>query len=273
MTKRKNKIGIIGTGTMGEIFIKRLILKKVFERNNILIYDLKEDRASAMVNSYNTRKTKDLNELIAQSECVVIAVKPQDFLGLSRELKKVILKDNLILSIMAGKKIETIQKMLGIKQVVRAMPNLPAKLGYGITLWKSANGIPKLRLDLTKKILQSLGKEQRVKEESFLDLATAISGSGPAYVFYFQEIWIKAAEELGLPKEIAKSLVLKTIDGAVNLQKELNMDPKVLREKVSSKGGTTSAAIDVLKKEEMEKIFNKALTAALRRSRELNQSK
>jgi pyrroline-5-carboxylate reductase len=252
----KFRIGIIGAGVIGQIFIERLLKTKTVNKSQILL----------------SRRCNDKKMLANQCQIIILAVKPQDFSELSCQLIKAGLKPStLIISIMAGIDIQTIQKALNVKMVIRAMPNLPAKIGKGITVWKPSGHVNQKQKRQARKIFQSLGAEIEVKHEKIIDLATAVSGSGPGYVFLFQELMTAAGQHLGLSKKLAAQLVRETILGAVNLQRQSGTDPKMLRQQVTSKGGTTAAALEVFEKHNMARIFKQAMQAAFMRSQELKR--
>jgi len=240
------RIGIIGAGVMGSILATRLSKSQVFINDN--------DRSKLIgVKNYATI-VYNQKELVENSDILILAVRPQDFKKLAKSLKGFISKDKLIISIMAGVKIETIQRLLDVNQVARAMPNMPSKIGRGVTVWKG-------NFDAGE-IFGYLGKEIEVEDEQYIDMATAVSGSGPAYVYLFQELFIDAAKSIGLPNNIAEELVLETISGAVALQGS--------RDKVASKGGTTIEAIKVFEENNLALIFKQAVRKAYERSQQLN---
>lgn len=252
----KLTVGIVGEGVMGQIFVERLLKTRTLNKSQILV----------------NRRSDDKKLLVNQSQILISAVKPQDFKELADQLLSAGIKPSiLIISIMAGINIKTIQKVLAVKKVVRAIPNLPAKVGQGITVWKASSLVSQKQKNQARKILQSLGVEIEVRQEKNIDLATAISGSGPAYAFLFQELLQEAGASLGLSKELSRQLTAQTFLGAVNLQRELGIDPKILREQVTSKGGTTAAALQVFEKRQLPEIFKDALQAAFRRSLELKK--
>ncbi len=254
--KLKNKIGIIGAGVMGSIFIEYLVKSKTVSRSQIIVADHADDKKT----------------LVDKSQILILAVKPQDFKKLSQELRKTNLNDShIIISIMAGIDIKTIQKSLGVKKVIRAMPNLPAKIGQSITVWKSSSQVLQKEKRYVKKVLKSLGTEIEVDKERLIDFSTAVSGSGPAYVFLFQELIMAAAQDLGMSKDLSYKLVNETFRGSINLQKELNISPEKLRKQVTSKKGTTASALEVFKKNKVDKIFKKAILSAFNRSQELKK--
>ncbi|MFH1523118.1 MAG: pyrroline-5-carboxylate reductase [Patescibacteria group bacterium] len=267
------KLGIIGTGVMGTIFINRLLKTKTLFKNQILVNDNSPENIKKVNKNYGVKGTLDKKKLIEKANIILLAVKPQNFKNLTIEIKKYIKpnKKLLVLSIMAGVDIKNIQKLLGFKKVVRVMPNLPAKIGQGISVWQASPEVSQSQKREAKIILQSLGQELEVKDEKIIDKATAISGSGPAYVFLFQEMMAIASQKLGLPQKIAHKLVEQTIKGSINLQKKLNVSPEILRQQVTSKGGTTAQAINIFEKHKTQNIFTKALRAAYKRSQELKK--
>ena len=250
------KIGIIGAGVMGRILANRL--------KDVLINDRDKGKL-AMVDGVEATQEK----LVEKSNVLILAVKPQDFKELASQLKGLILKEKMVISIMAGVSIKTIQDLLDIKYVVRAMPNIPCKIGKGVVVWKASDFLNQEQKQNAEEIFGCLGKTIEVENEQYIDMATAVSGSGPAYVYLFQELLIEATKNLGLPEDIAEELVIETILGAVALQKNSNVSPVVLREQVTSKGGTTEAAIKVFEENNLAEIFQKALKRAYERSRGL----
>ena len=252
----KLRVGIIGVGVMGSIFVERLLESKAVDKSQILI----------------SSRSDDKKLLVNQSQILILAIKPQDFKELANQLKRAGIKPStLIISIMAGIDIKTIQKLLRVSAVVRAMPNLPSKIGQGAAIWKPSAQVSQKQKDQTRKILQSLGVEIEVKQEKNIDLATAVSGSGPAYVFLFQELLQEAGVSLGLSKKLSRQLTTQTFLGAVNLQRELGISPQVLRKQVTSKAGTTAAALQVFEECQLSRIFKKALLAAFKRSQQLKK--
>lgn len=266
------KIGLIGTGTMGSIFVKRLLASGVVADSQIFINDKFLAKAKALAFSRKAKVIENKQELVRASDILILAVKPQDFKSLAEEIKSDIgKKEILVISIMAGVDIKTIQKLLRCKAVVRAMPNMPSEIGQGITVWLASPKVAQNSKKQAEIILQALGQAIETNQERYLDMATAVSGSGPAYVFLFQELFIKAAKELGLPRILAEKLVLGTIHGAVELQGQSQINPEILRKKVTSKGGTTEEALKVFASRETAKTFQLAVRAAFNKSRVLKK--
>ena len=272
-TKLSNiKIGLIGAGTMGDIFIKRLLESSAVATSQIFINDKFLEKAKILASLYKVKALGDKQELIKASDILILAVKPQDFKGLAEEIKSNISKKEiLIISIMAGVGVKTIQKLLHCKMVARAMPNMPSEIGKGITVWMASPEVAQNSKKRAEIILQALGQTIEINQEKYLDMATAVSGSGPAYVFLFQELFIEAAKELGLPQNLAERLVLGTIYGAVDLQRQSKTNPEILRGKVTSKGGTTEEALKVFESRQMAKTFQLVVKAAFNKSQALKK--
>ncbi len=268
----KLHVGIIGAGVMGSMLARRLIVTNTLRSSQIFICDRNSDKLKKLRENYKINISLDKEEVIKKSEILVLAVKPQDFRNLAEELQKFLIKKScLIISIMAGVDIKTIQALLCIKTVVRVMPNLPAQIGFGVSVWKSAKEVSVSQKKCVRDILQSLGREIELNKESDIDKATAISGSGPAYVFLFQELFHKAAMALGLNKKLARELVMETVWGAVSLERQTKIEPDILRCGVTSKGGTTAAAVKIFTEQKFDEIFKQALRVAFDRAQELKK--
>ncbi len=213
-----------------------------------------------------------VEEVLKKSEIIVLAVKPQDFDELLMVVKNNISKSKLVVSIAAGITTEYIEKRLGDQiKVVRTMPNLPAQVGSGMTALTKGRWAKDLDLKKAQKIFDSIG-ETVVISEDLIDAVTAISGSGPAYVFLFIENMEKIAASFGLTKEMSRKLVLQTFQGSLKLLKDRNEEASDLKVKVTSKGGTTQAALEVFEKNNLAGIFTHALQAAKRRAGELSKN-
>jgi len=259
------KIGIIGGGNMGEAIIASSI-KRFF----IHVSEKNEQRRQYLKQTYKLIPY-DIPRLAQISDIIILAVKPQDAAEVLKELARVIKKETLVISIAAGITSGFIEDILGKKnRVIRTMPNMPALIGEGITAVSAGKYAQSADTELACRILSSLGKTVIV-EEKLIDAVTAVSGSGPAYVFLFMEYIIKAARSLGLSDDLAADLVKQTFLGSVNLLMKKNLEPGILRAKVTSKGGTTQAAVKVFEESKFEKIIEKALLAAKKRSKALSK--
>lgn len=256
-------IGLIGAGNMGEALI--IGARKKYK---IVVHEANADRQKYLKNKYKIASV-DLHKLVVQSHFIVLAVKPQDLSLVLDQLAGHDLKNKVIVSIAAGITVAFIeQRLIQKAKVIRTMPNMPALIGEGITAvckgkWATAKDIKDVCL-----MLQGIGQTLIVKED-WMDAITAVSGSGPAYVFLFVECLLKAAENLGLTPAQSKELVYQTLIGSAHLLEKSSDDAATLRAKVTSKGGTTQAATDVFMARDIQKIFTDALLAARNRAKEL----
>jgi len=264
-------IGFIGAGNMAEAIIKGVIAAGIYQSDEIMISDVRDERLAELRDLYKVRCCKDNVELAGQVDIVISQTMAEALAGVGADITD----EKLVISIMAGKTIADISELLGDVGIVRVMPNTPALIGEGAA-GLYANEKAKDKLDLALEIFSSVGKVVQVADEGLIDAVTAVSGSGPAYFFLMMEKMIDAAVELGLSEETAAKLVLQTAKGASMLAseaKEKGEKPGKLREKVTSPGGTTAAALKVFEDQGFAEIINKALTAARDRSIELSSKR
>jgi len=260
-----NKLGIIGGGNMGEA-----IIANSFKSFSVIVAEKDQSRQRYLRKKYRLT-AQDIKTLARKSNIVVLAMKPQDIDVVLAELKRYLSADTLIISIVAGITTKYIEKKLSPKtRVIRTMPNMPAMVAKGITAICQGKYASTADVKCAQNIFNNLGQTAVVKE-NLIDTITAVSGSGPAYVFLFMECLMKAARSLGLNETLARELVIETFSGSVHLLKEKNLDPAVLRSKVTSKGGTTQAAMDVFVQNKLAEIIKKALVAARIRAKELSK--
>ncbi len=256
-------IGLIGAGNMGEALIAG-------SRKNykVLVCEANSTRVKYLKSKYKI-SALDLKSLAINSDIIILAVKPQDLAGVLDQLAGHDLKKKLIVSIAAGITVTFIEQRLMQKaKVIRTMPNMPALIGEGITAVCKGKYATTKDVSGVCRLLSGIGRTLIVKED-LMDAITAVSGSGPAYVFLFVECLVKAAQNLGLTPEQSKDLVYQTLLGSAHLLEKSKDDAATLRAKVTSKGGTTQAATDVFLGRMIEKIFTDALVAARNRAKEL----
>lgn len=259
-------IGIIGAGNMGEA-IFTACRKSFFVR----LAETCPKRQSHLRQKHKI-DTYPLDRLVQKSSILILAVKPQDFDQVLNELKRHIKKHHLVISIAAGITTKYIEKKLGDRvRVIRTMPNLPAVIGQGVTAISKGTYASRSDLKNACAIFEKLGKVLIVNE-TLINAVTATSGSGPGYVYFLMEKMIEAAQKAGLTEDMATQLVIETFLGSVNLLKAHGAAPKALREKVTSKGGTTHAALEVFSKRKVGKIFHHAISAAVKRAHKLSRS-
>ena len=265
-------IGFIGSGNMAEALIKGIINAKLYQPKDVLISDIRKERLDSLIKEYGVTPAKGNVDLAGGVDTLVLSVKPQNMADALDSVKASVSRDVLVISIAAGIKVAKISAVLGNIPIVRVMPNTPALIGEGASaLFANAKARP--LMDKAMKIFSAVGKTVIVDNEDLIDAVTAVSGSGPAYFFAMMEEMIKAGQELGLPAEIAKILVLQTAKGAAMLAAERDKfgeSPSELRRKVTSPGGTTGAAMKVFAAREFGQVIEQALCAARDRSRELS---
>ncbi|MDD3374828.1 MAG: pyrroline-5-carboxylate reductase [Candidatus Omnitrophica bacterium] len=259
------KIGIIGCGNMGEA-----ILAGARSKFSIIVSETSRTRQKYLKKVYRLT-TKSIADLLKVCDVVVLAVKPQGIDDALQELKGAALSKKLFISIAAGITTNYLEKKIGAKaRVVRAMPNLPAKIQKGATAVCRGKYSSSQDIRVAVSIFDTIGKTIVVKE-NLMDSVTAVSGSGPGYIYLFIEEMIKAAKALGFNEKIASDLVLQSFDGSIELLKKSKDNAQILRKRVTSKGGTTQAAIDVFSKNKIDVIFKQALRAAQKRSKALSR--
>ena len=267
--KIKEKIGVIGVGNMGGAILEGLFKKKLAAPGQLWCYDKISEKADAFAKNWKIHRAASNRELVQKNQVVLLAVKPQDLSATAEELKGVFKKSHLLISILAGTPIAKIKQALGASlETVRAMPNLGAKVGEAVT---ALTGSDVEALGLAEKIFSGCGKTLRL-EEKYFDLVTAVSGSGPAYFFFLMELLAEAAMRKGLSENDARLLAVQTAVGAGLLAQAVSESPAELRKMVTSKGGTTEAALKVLMEKNFPDIFHAAIQTALERGQELSQS-
>ena len=270
MSIMESKIVFVGAGNMAEAIVSGMVAKDFCAPEKIVLTDIRPERLADLEADHGVSTTTD-NCVVKDAEIVVLAVKPQAMDEVLKGIAPVLRKETLVISIAAGIPASKIEAALGKgTRVVRVMPNTPALIGQGASALAAGSLADEADMEVAEAILSCVGITVRV-EESQIDAVTALSGSGPAYVFYLLEGMLAAAEEMGLEKETARTLALQTVEGAARLMKDSGEEAAELRAKVTSKGGTTEAAIHTLNDENVKGAIMKALKAAEARSVELSQ--
>jgi pyrroline-5-carboxylate reductase len=265
-------IGFVGAGNMAEALVKGIIAANIYARHQVFVSDIRPERVIFVANKYGLVVARTNAEIAERAETIVLSVKPQNMDEALQSIKDAVKKENLVISIAAGIRTARISAVLGDIPIVRAMPNTPALIGQGACAL-FANDKAKPMLQRAKSIFSAVGKTVVVDDEDLIDAVTAVSGSGPAYYFLLMEEMIRAGIELGLSSDIAKDLVLQTAKGAALLAVESDKQgetPAVLRQKVTSPGGTTEAALKVFAEGQLGPLVEAALKRACQRSRELS---
>jgi pyrroline-5-carboxylate reductase len=271
-TMLKKKIAFIGPGVMAEAMIAGLLNKKLAKPEDMTAAGPREPRGAELHKKHGIKVTTDNASAVHEADVVVLSVKPQRLSEVMKGLKG-IRADALVLSIIAGANIKKISTGLKHKAIVRSMPNTPGQIGEGITVWTASKEVTDEQQEITRSILGALGEEVFVEDESYLDMATALSGSGPAYVFLFTEALIDAGVHMGFPRRIAEQLVLQTIKGSASFYQGASRHPATLRNQVTSPGGTSAEALYYLEKAGFRTAISRAVWAAYQRSLELGKEK
>jgi len=266
-------IDFVGPGVMAEAIVRGMIERAGVSPDQIRMSGPRQKRLDDLSKAYSVSTTTDNHESVQGADVIVIAVKPQTLNGALKDLKGAIADKALVLSIVAGATLDNLSEKLNHNSVVRAMPNTPAQIGKGITVWTATATVTEEQLGQAKQILGALGDDIFVDEEDYLDMATALSGTGPAYVYLFMEALVDAGVHLGFPRRIAEQLVLQTIQGSVAFYSQSPLHLARLRNQVTSPGGTSAAALYYLEKAGFRTAISRAIWAAYERSTQLGSGK
>lgn len=265
------KVLVVGAGNMGKTYLRGFMASRFIEPSNIYLLSRTEQSLNTLSEVPVENRYTAVGVYIKYVDIIILAVKPQDFPALSENLGAYVSDSQLVLSIMAGITIVELENRLHTNKIVRAMPNLPSQTGLGMTVYTASAALDRKDLFIVQNLINTTGKSVYVENESMIDAATAVSGSGPAYVYFFMQAMIDAAQQMGFTQPQAELLVNQTFLGAVLLQNQSNLTCIEWIEKVASKGGTTEAALSVMKNNNIKSGIELALHAALQRSRELGK--
>jgi pyrroline-5-carboxylate reductase len=269
----QSNIAFVGSGTMAEAVISGLLSKEMATAGRLIASGPREERGLALAERYGVRWTTRNLEAASGADIVVLGVKPQMLARVLPELRGQIRPDALVLSIAAGVKVETLAQGLEHANVVRSMPNTPAQIGEGITVWIAAPAVSEQQRAEARALLSALGPEVEADYEDQLDMATALSGTGPAYVYLFMEALVDAGVHLGFSRRVAEQLVIQTVKGSVDFYQHSPSHLARLRNQVTSPGGTTAEALYYLDKAGFRTAISRAVWAAYQRSVELGQGR
>ncbi|AOW21923.1 pyrroline-5-carboxylate reductase [Urechidicola croceus] len=267
------KVLVIGAGNMGLTYAQAMSKSKLLTKKNIMILDKSTEKTTSLKKISHFDVFKNLQDCIPYADLIFIAVKPYHSNSLFEEMKPLMNKEQVVISIMAGVTIDTIKEGLKIHKIIRAMPNLPAQIGKGVTSYTASPEISRIELLTVENLLNTTGKSILVSNENYIDASTGISGSGPAYVFYFMQSMLEAALKMGFSNNDSKLLVSQTFQGAVDLFNQSDLSPNSWMEKVASKGGTTRAALDSMEDNNVKELIKDAAYAAFNRAVELGNEK
>jgi pyrroline-5-carboxylate reductase len=263
------KISFIGGGNMGEAMLNAVLARGLSSKEEVAVSDISQSRREHLKQKYGITVTDDNRQAVGRGDIVVLAIKPQNLAEVMAGIKGEFKAPQLVLSIIAGARIGTLCQGLSYRQVVRVMPNTPAQIGEGMSVWTSTPEVTEQQRKWAGSILGAMGRELYVEDEKCIDMATAVSGSGPAYIFLLAEALASAAVKIGLSYDVARELVQQTVLGSAKFMQHSDKLPAELRRMVTSPGGTTAAALARLEEGRFTELITEAVTAAYRRAREL----
>ena len=258
-------VAIVGGGVMGEAILAGALDRGVLAASDVTVVELIVERREELAARYGVTTVGDAGDALANASLVLLAIKPQELHSLSGRLAS----DALLMSIMAGVRIASLAEQFGHDRIVRVMPNTPATINAGMSVWTATASVAEGQRETVRELLGAIGQDLYVDDEGKLDMATALSGSGPAYVFLFIEALIDAGVAIGLTHEEAEAMTMQTLAGSAAYAQVSEYPPAVLRERVTSKGGTTAAGLAELDQGEFRALIEACVRAACERSREL----
>ena len=270
------RLSFVGVGVMAEAMIAGLLRRQLVERTQIIGSHPRAARREELQTHYGIRMVESNREAASLSEeqkrdetvasVVVLSVKPQRAGKIMQELRGALAPAQLILSIVAGARMETIAEALSHSAIVRTMPNTPAQIGQGMTAWTATAEVTDRQLSEVRALLGALGREMHVENENMIDMATALSATGPTYIFMMMEALVDAGVHMGFSRHVAQELVTQTMLGSVLFARETHKHPAELRNMVTSPGGTSAEAIYQMEKGSLRTVLSKAVYAAYQRA-------
>jgi pyrroline-5-carboxylate reductase len=265
----KATIATVGSGVMAEAMIAGLLRGQLVEPGQVVASHPRLERREHLAREYGIRTVADNTEAVDGADVILFGIKPQMLARVGREIGPHLRHGQLVLSVLAGATTTALTGILGHDQVVRSMPNTPARLGKGMTVWYATPETTDAQRAQAAALLGALGAQLEVDDEKMVAMATAVSGTGPTYVFLVMEALIDAAVHLGFPRQMAHDLVIETLEGSTLFAKQSGMHPAELRNMVTSPGGTSAAALHELESGRLRTVLSEAVWAAFRRTVEL----
>jgi pyrroline-5-carboxylate reductase len=269
MSLKDRTIATIGSGMMAEAMIAGLLRGDQVVPERIVASHPRAERRAQLAREHQVQVVASNTEAIRDADVIVLAIKPQMLLRVGPELAPALRAGQLIISVIAGATTTSLANALRHREIVRSMPNTPARIGRGMTVWYATPEVSDVQAEQARVLLTSLGAELRVEDEKLVAMATAVSGTGPTYVFLVMEALVDAAVHLGFPRHIAHDLVIETLEGSTVFAKQSGMHPAELRNMVTSPGGTSAAALHELERGRLRTVLSEAVWAAYRRTEEL----
>jgi len=265
----KATIATVGSGVMAEAMIAGLLRDGLVTPDRVIASHPRAERRDALEGAYAIRTVSANADAVRDADVVVLAIKPQMLERVGRDIGPHLRRGQLVLSVLAGATTAALTGILGHDQVIRSMPNTPARLGKGVTVWYATPETTEEQRAQAAALLGALGHQLEVDDENMVAMATAVSGTGPTYVFLVMEALIDAAVHLGFPRHIAHDLVIETLEGSTLFARQSGMHPAELRNMVTSPGGTSAAALHELESGRLRTVLSEAVWAAYRRTVEL----
>lgn len=256
---------------MGLTYAQAVSKSDFLKPKDLMILDSAPEKTSELKKIRHFDVYEKVEDCVPKADVIFVAVKPYHATELFASMKKYMSEEQIVISIMAGVTIQSIKEGLGVTRVVRAMPNLPAQVGKGMTSYTVSDEVSRLEILTIENLLDTTGRSVRLDTENDIDASTGISGSGPAYIFYFMQSMIEAAQKMGFSDHDSKVLVGQTFEGAVELFNQSNLDPNSWMDRVASKGGTTRAALDSMDDNNVKELIKDAAYAAFNRAVELGK--
>ena len=266
-------ISFVGGGKMGEAIVSGILEAGVASGRDVRIAEPVEARRDYLSKKLGVEVRPAAADVLDGADLVVLAVQPKDLAAVMRDVGPGLTDGQVVVSIVAGAVMNTLLDGLGHDAVIRVMPNTPAQIGAGMTVWTASSAVPEAQMEATRRILQTLGEELYVADERLVDMATALSASGPAYVFLFIEALIDAGVYLGMPRDMARKLTLQTVAGSTRLVDETGLHPAQLKDMVTSPGGTTIEALRTFERGRFRATVIDAVKAAYEKSQALGTTR
>lgn len=266
-----SRLAFVGAGVMAESMIAGLLTRRLVEPTQIVVSHPRADRRQRLIDRFGIDAIESNRDAAAEADLVLLTVKPQILSGLMKQLHGRLERRQVAISIIAGASIAKLSQGLGHDAIVRVMPNTPAQIGEGMMVWTSTADVDDIQRARVKTVLGALGQELWVEEEKYVDMATALSGTGPTYVFLMMEALIDAGVHMGFPRRIAEEIVLQTVSGSVAFARASGKHMAELRNMVTSPGGTSADAIYQMEKGGLRTVFSRAVYAAYQRTQSLGK--
>jgi len=263
------KIAFIGGGNMGEAMIRGILDKGLTSPAEIAVSDINPSRLSFLAKQYGIASLSDNSAATEYAEAIILAVKPVTLPAVMTDMKAHLQSGQTVISIAAGVSLAKLSRGLDRRSLIRAMPNMPAQIGEGMTVWTATPEATEEDRSRATRILGAIGRQVFVGEEKYVDMATAVSGSGPAYVFLIIESLTDAAVRIGLPRDLARDLVVETMAGSTHLVQKSDRHPAELRNTVTSPGGTTAEGLHRLEEGSLRALLARAIVAGHEKAKEL----